>query len=342
MPTTLPGTGKIISSDPLNAATGLNGGVPATGEETQRVKVAFGSAGFSRDVDAANPLPVVNASLPLPAGAAIAANQQINALTDAQLRALAVAVSGAFFQATQPISAASLPLPAGAAADGTDGTTPPAVLGAGTGIRGWLRSIYEKLTGSIAVTGTFFQATQPVSGAITANAGTNLSTAALNLEATQAALSAKLPATLGQKAMAASLAVTLASDQTTLPAVAETRASTLWITATAAVNTAATASLPAAGAGLFHYITRVELIKLYAVVGVAAGTGVIITTTNLPGNPAFTTEQSAGVAGMAPVVINWTPATPFKSSVANTITTFAAPVQLQTIWRWNVSYFTAP
>lgn len=63
MSTTLPGTGKIISSDPLNAATGLNGGVPATGEEVQRIKVSFGSAGFSRDVDAANPLPVVQAAL---------------------------------------------------------------------------------------------------------------------------------------------------------------------------------------------------------------------------------------------------------------------------------------
>lgn len=46
---------------------------------------------------------------------------------------------------------------------GTDGAIPPEVLGGGTGVRGWLRSIYEKLTGSVAVTGTFWQATQPVS-----------------------------------------------------------------------------------------------------------------------------------------------------------------------------------
>lgn len=36
---------------------------------------------------------------------------------------------------------------------GTDGTSPPVVLGTGTGVRGWLRSIYEKLTGTIAVSG---------------------------------------------------------------------------------------------------------------------------------------------------------------------------------------------
>lgn len=70
-------------------------------------------------------------------------------------------------QSAVPVSVASLPLPTGAAQDGTDGTSPPAVLGAGTGIRGWLRSIYEKLTGNLAVTGTFWQATQPVSIAAT-------------------------------------------------------------------------------------------------------------------------------------------------------------------------------
>jgi hypothetical protein len=37
---------------------------------------------------------------------------------------------------------------------------------------------------SIAVTGTFWQATQPVSGTVTANAGTNLNTSALALDAT--------------------------------------------------------------------------------------------------------------------------------------------------------------
>ena len=40
-------------------------------------------------------------------------------LTDAELRATAVPVSGTFFQATQPVSAASLPLPTGAATEAT-------------------------------------------------------------------------------------------------------------------------------------------------------------------------------------------------------------------------------
>lgn len=81
--------------------------------------------------------PISAAALPLPAGAATSANQStiighldglegllagtltvntgLTPLTDAQLRATAVPVSGTFWQATQPISAAALPLPDGAA-----------------------------------------------------------------------------------------------------------------------------------------------------------------------------------------------------------------------------------
>jgi hypothetical protein len=56
--------------------------------------------------------------------------------------------------------------------------------------------------------------------------------------------------TQGQKTMAASTPVVIASDQSTpLPAIAERRASTLMVSATAAVNNALTATLPAAGAG---------------------------------------------------------------------------------------------
>ncbi len=122
--------------------------------------------------------------------------------------------------------------------------------------------------------------------------------------------------------------------------VAEMRAATLGVTAVSAVNVGLTLTLPAPGAGLFHYIVSLELVKLYNVVGVAAGAGVTITSTNMPGNPAWTTEQLASPAGTATKVIVERPTTPWKSSAANTATTFVAPAQLQTIWRWNVRYFT--
>lgn len=131
--------------------------------------------------------------------------------------------------------------------------------------------------------------------------------------------------------------VTVSNDSV----IAEQRAATLHVTATAAVNTGSTCTLPAPGAGLFHYITNIELVKLYSVVGVANAAGVVVTSTNLPGNPSWLTEQAVGPAGTAPKVILYSPATPLKSLVANTATTLVAGAQLQTIWRWNVSYFTA-
>lgn len=117
--------------------------------------------------------------------AAILAATGSGGLTDTQLRASPVPVSGPLTDtqlraAAVPVSATSLPLPSGAATAanqttgntslsnidtgiGTDGATPPVI--PGTGVRGWLRSIYDKLSASIAVTGTFWQATQPVSAA---------------------------------------------------------------------------------------------------------------------------------------------------------------------------------
>jgi hypothetical protein len=77
---------------------------------------------------------------------------------------VALPVQGVTGGVPLPVSAGTLPLPAGAAQDGTDanGVTPPA---GAVGIRGWLSGIYSKLASSISVTGTFWQATQPVSAA---------------------------------------------------------------------------------------------------------------------------------------------------------------------------------
>lgn len=79
----------------------------------------------------------------------------------------------------------------------------------------------------LPVSGTFWQATQPVSGTVTANAGTNLNTSALALEsggnlATVASevtsIDAKM-ASLGQKTASGSMPVVIASDQTVIPVI---------------------------------------------------------------------------------------------------------------------------
>jgi len=113
------------------------------------------------------------------------------------------------------------------------------------------------------------------------------------------------------------------------------------VTVTAAVNTGATLTLPAPAAGLSIHITDLEVVKLYAVIGIAAGAGVIITSTNLPGTPAWTTEQVVGAEGSAVRVVKLTPTTPLKAAAAAVAVTVVAPAQLQTIWRINATYFEA-
>lgn len=113
----------------------------------------------------ASPVPISVSSLPLPAGAATAANLNtantylasidtkltsplnvVGGLTDAQLRASAIPISGSVFilnfPATQPISAVNLPLPVGAATSANQTTANAS-----------LSSIDSKLTSPLIVTG---------------------------------------------------------------------------------------------------------------------------------------------------------------------------------------------
>lgn len=163
----------------------------------------------------------------------------------------------------------------------------------------------------------------------TCNTGAIAGTVAVsNFPATQAVSAVALPLPSG------------AATEATLAAIG--KPSTLIITAKSVVNTTVTATLPAV-AGQFHYITSIQITKLYNVVGVASGAGVDITTTNLPGSLAFTTEQLASAAGTAVKVVDMDfTSNPLKSSAANTVTTIVCPQQLQTIWRVVVSYYTAP
>ena len=83
----------------LNAPTS-SGATIATddigGVQHQMVKVEFGGDGVATPVSAADPLPVTGevSVTTLPAGLATSANQQTDALTDVELRAVPVPVSG--------------------------------------------------------------------------------------------------------------------------------------------------------------------------------------------------------------------------------------------------------
>ena len=113
---------------------------------------------------------------------------------------------------------------------------------------------------------------------------------------------------------------------------------TFHVTATAAANTAATATLPAAGAGMFHYITSINITR--NATAALAGTATIIhTTTNLPGSPAWSVGN-AMAAGGTQIDVVYEPNAPLKSSVANTATTVVcAAAGAAVLGRVNVSYY---
>ena len=134
--------------------------------------------------------------------------------------------------------------------------------------------------------------------------------------------------------------ITVAARASVADQIIQTRdvPSILHVTATAAANTAATATLPAAGAGMFHYITHIHLMR--NATAALAGTATIIhTSTNLTGTPAWSVGN-AMAAGGTQEDLNYSPATPLKSLVANTNTTVVmAAAGLAVLNRVNVSYY---
>lgn len=86
-------------------------------------------------------------------------------LTDTQLRATALPVSGTFWQATQPVSIAGTVAVSGPLTDTQLRATAVPVSGPLTDTQLRATAVPVSVGGSVAVTGTFYQATQPVSAA---------------------------------------------------------------------------------------------------------------------------------------------------------------------------------
>jgi hypothetical protein len=226
--------------------------------------------------------PVSNASLPLPAGAATSALQPtINVDGGAQTHvmnfpatqpvsiasavavtgtffqttqpvslAASVAVTGTFFQATQPVSAASLPLPAGAATAAKQ----PALGVAGTPATDVITVQGAAAGTGLPVTGTFFQATQPVSAA------------ALPLPA-GAATAAKQPA-LGTAGTPATDVITVQGSSTGTAQAMTNGGGTSVVTSVASSTTVATAL--SAGTRRKWIVTNDTAVLMYVKIGTAA------------------------------------------------------------------------
>jgi len=113
------------------------------------------------------------------------------------------------------------------------------------------------------------------------------------------------------------------------------------VTANGASGAAVTATLPAAGVGLKHYITKIEMIAFAAAVRVAAATPVLVTTTNVVGTPTFTFQANAAALGTSEIQ-DKNFVLPLATTTANTATTIVCPATTSVIWRVNVFYYVAP
>jgi hypothetical protein len=250
------------------------------GLQYPRIKLSLGGDGVAADISDANPLPVAIISGGGGGGSS-------GGLTNTELRASAVPVSGAFYQATQPISGA-VSVSGSVAVTGTfyQATQPVSIAGA-VSVTGtfWQATQPVSIAGTVAVSGpltdaqlratavpvsgTFFQATQPISGTVTANAGTGtfaISAASLPLpsgaatETTLAAISTKTLAA-GQATMTNSSPVVIASNQSAVPV-----SGTFW-QATQPVSIASMPSTPVTGT--FWQVTQ----PVSGTVTANAGTG---------------------------------------------------------------------
>lgn len=109
------------------------------------------------------------------------------------------------------------------------------------------------------------------------------------------------------------------------------------VTATGIAGAAVTCTLPAA-ASVFHYIQAMQITKYAAAALTGVAAPVIVTTTNLPGSPAFTfpTAQAIGTSVDEDLI----GIDALRSSVVNTATTIVCPATANVIWRVNVFYYT--
>lgn len=191
--------------------------------------------------------------------------------------------------------------------------------------------------GSLTVDGTVnvgnFPATQAVTGPLT-NA---------ELRASNVPVTVSNPTASPETGLAKDTTLTSGSQKTQVtnfPAsqVVEHKPNTLTVSQTAAAGAAVTATLPAPGAGLFHYITSIQIVK-YAVAAITGtATPVVVTTTNFPTAVAFTFPTAQTIGSI--VEQKMEPTAAIRSLNANTATTIVCPAVANTIWRINVLYYT--
>lgn len=116
-------------------------------------------------------------------------------------------------------------------------------------------------------------------------------------------------------------------------------------TATSATGVAAAAvtlTIAAAPAGLFLYVTELEIVKFATALLTAAATPVLCTTTGITGTPTISFSAGAELAGSAVRYDYGFGGRPLKGSAAATAITIVCPATTAIIWRINGFSFVGP
>jgi hypothetical protein len=116
------------------------------------------------------------------------------------------------------------------------------------------------------------------------------------------------------------------------------RPATLAFTASAAVSTALTLSIPAV-AGFRHIIDRVVMTAFATVATTASGVALNVTATNIPGtSPVYPIPQEALAIGAIREIIIEGGSGGIATIAINAATTFIMPAYTGVIWRANATY----
>jgi hypothetical protein len=188
------------------------------------------------------------------------------------------------------------------------------------------------------VTGTFFQATQPVS-AVSLPLPVGAATSAAQTTA-QTTLSTIATNTANSGTPVVSGTVTAVQPTgTNLHVVVDADAASPTMLATQLILSQGKVTIPAV-AGKFAYLTLIEVEKYFTAANAASAAQLVVSSTNLPGNWNTTFGSPAGAVGVRETKLySFVP--PLKSSVVNTATTITVPTTTGISWIVNVVYYNA-
>lgn len=112
-------------------------------------------------------------------------------------------------------------------------------------------------------------------------------------------------------------------------------------TTVGAAGAAVTLTIASPGAGLRHYLTYLRIVRFAAAVLTPAATPVTVTTTNIPGTPAFSIPADAAAQGtISPYQEDFN--LPIAVAAQATATTIVCPATTNVIWRVTAGYYVAP